>query len=222
MSLYHEYQGSATFWTSGQHSVSARFPRAATIPANQKRSSPEILALSSAELMAKTKKKVFAKNSTFSQQSDEEDQIKKSSSPEILAFFRPNWWRRPKNKERIISAVCCCLSIIEKRKKIAGQMTIKGREPGKIPWRAASGARAVGCRPLAYIITHDVISTVKSMQRVTTKSWRLPVYNFDDLKLKHNFNFIYMGALCYSYDVNSSKKFFMLRKNDWRVFAICI
>ena len=29
-------------------------------------------------------------------------------------------------------------------------MTIKGRGPGKMPWRAASGLRAVDCRPLFY------------------------------------------------------------------------
>ena len=29
-------------------------------------------------------------------------------------------------------------------------MTIKGRGAGKMPWRAACGSRAVGCRPLGY------------------------------------------------------------------------
>ena len=50
----------------------------------------------------------------------------------------------------IISAVYCCISIIEKEKNVEGRMTVKGRRPGKMPWRASSGPRAAGCRPLVW------------------------------------------------------------------------
>ena len=104
-------KGSATFWTSGLHSVLTKFQRAATIPADQKR---KLFATNSslflAELMAKTKKKIFARR-----------------------------WE-------------CCMYVIEKRQKIASRMTIKGRGPGKMPWRAASGQLAVSCRPLLWTI----------------------------------------------------------------------
>ena len=83
--------------------------------------------------MAKTKnKKVFARNSGFF--SDE------SAAKTTKKGFRQGI--------RIISAVYCCISVIEKRKKVAGRMTIKGHGPGRMPWRAASGPRAVGCQPL--------------------------------------------------------------------------
>ena len=48
----------------------------------------------------------------------------------------------------VILAVYCGISIFEKRKQIAGQMTIKGRGPGKMPCWAASSPRAVGCLPM--------------------------------------------------------------------------
>ena len=38
---------------------------------------------------------------------------------------------------------------LKKEKKVAGRMTIKGRRSGKMPWRAVSDLRDVGCRPLA-------------------------------------------------------------------------
>ena len=49
-------QGSATFWTSGPHSILIRFQRAATIPANRKRKVVKNSCLFSDESMAKTKK----------------------------------------------------------------------------------------------------------------------------------------------------------------------
>ena len=49
---------------------------------------------------------------------------------------------------RIISAVSWCISTIEKEQKVAGRMTIKGCGPGKMPWRAGSGRRALSCRSL--------------------------------------------------------------------------
>ena len=57
-SAYHACQGSATFWTSGQHLVLTRFQHATTIPVDQKR---KVFArnssLFSTQKMAKTKKK---------------------------------------------------------------------------------------------------------------------------------------------------------------------
>ena len=82
------------------------------------------------ESNAKTKKKVFA---------------------ETLGLFLDELVAQTTNKAfrqgmKIISAVYSCISIIEK--KVACRMTIKGPGPSKMPWRAAFGPRAVGCRPL--------------------------------------------------------------------------
>ena len=93
-----------------------------------------------------------------------------SSGPKekgLRQTFRPFFGqidRRPKKKKgesvakttkkgfrqemRIISAIYCCISIIEK-KKVAGQLTIKGRGPDRMPWRVAFGPQAVVYRPLA-------------------------------------------------------------------------
>ena len=72
-------------------------------------------------------------------------------------FARNSGLERPQKKcfrqgIRIIWAIYCCILITEKRKKVVGRMTMKGCRPGKMPWRAASGSRAVAYRPLLYSV----------------------------------------------------------------------
>ena len=112
-----------TFWTSGPHSVLARFQPAATIPADQTR-------------------KVFARNSgSFADESMAKTKKKwPFFSDKLVAEFTKQDFR---HGMIIISAVYCCISVIEKRKKVADWMAIKGRGPCKMPWRAE------GCRLLA-------------------------------------------------------------------------
>ena len=95
---------------------------------------------------------------------------------------------------RIISAVYCCISIIEKRKKVSGRMTMKGREPGKMSRRAASGQRAVGCRPLSYsntrffylIASMNYTTTVpdhsRSHMSIKIKHWPWPNKHLDNMQ----------------------------------------
>ena len=85
-----------------------------------------------ATIPADQKRNVFARNSGLF--------FDESVAKTIKKGFR--------HRMSIISAVYCCISIIEKRKKVAGRMTIKGRGAGKMPWQAASGTRTVGCRLL--------------------------------------------------------------------------
>ena len=132
------HRGRQTFWTNGPHSVLTRFQRAAIISADQKtKVFAGNLGLFSGEPMAKT--------------------IKNRFSVEIQAFFRMSRWRRPQKRflpgdENHFGDL---LLHIYNWKKIKGREPDDNErsQPGKLPWRAASGLRAVGCRPLVYEMT---------------------------------------------------------------------
>ena len=134
--------------------------------------------------MAKTKKKRSSpKNQGFLVKLiAKAKKIKKRSSPEIQAFFMVKTKinrSSPGDEGHFGSSL---VHIYHWKKKVARRMAIKGRRPGKMPWRIGSGPRAVGCWPLSYGLKYVYLLCLTSLLKGWQKSLRLN-YNRSNTEL---------------------------------------